>query len=128
VLLTKLETRIVDTSEFQRLRDLKQLGLCHLVYPSAVHTRFEHTLGAVKKADTILQATRRAGEADTFTPEQLQMARLVALFHDVANVPMGHTLEDETRVLGEHQEDENRFKGVIGPGTKIGSILGTQLA
>lgn len=123
VVLTKLETSIVDTSEFQRLRDLKQLGLCHLVYPSAVHTRFEHTLGAVKKADTLLQATRRVGEADSFTPEQLQMARLVALFHDVANVPMGHTLEDETRVLGEHQEDENRFKRVIGVGTRIGSIL-----
>jgi uncharacterized protein len=123
VVLTKLETSVVDTSEFQRLRDLKQLGLCNLVYPSAMHTRFEHTLGAVKKADTILQATRASQPDDTFTQEQLQMARLVALFHDVANVPMGHTLEDETRVLGEHQEDENRFKRVIGPGTKIGSIL-----
>lgn len=122
VVLPRLETSIVDTSEFQRLRGLKQLGFCHLIYPSAVHTRFEHTLGAVKKA-AMLQTMRRAGEADTLTPEQLQMTRLVALFHDVANVPMGHTLEDETHVLGEHQEDENRFERVIGSKTKIGSIL-----
>jgi len=129
VILTELETRIVDTQEFQRLRALKQLGLCHLIYPSAVHTRFEHTLGAINKAETILQMADRnlqTAGLDPITSQQRQMTRLVALLHDVANVPMGHTLEDETKVLSEHKEDANRFERVLTPSKKdvnIGRIL-----
>ena len=47
---------IIDTQEFQRLRDLKQLGATHYVFPSATHTRFEHSLGVSFLARKLMES------------------------------------------------------------------------
>src|SRR5688572_16548787 len=56
VRMTSEEMSVVDHPLFQRLRYIKQNGLLHLVFPSATHTRFEHSVGALFVADSILQA------------------------------------------------------------------------
>lgn len=54
--LTVLEMAIIDSAPFQRLRKVRQLGSTHLVYPGATHTRFAHSLGAVKVAQDLVDA------------------------------------------------------------------------
>lgn len=127
ILLTRLEVDIVDTPHFQRLRRLKQLGTSFLVYPSAQHTRFEHSLGSVHMAETMMRLIEQNDhtneEAKKISDEQRQVVRLVALLHDIGNIPFGHTLEDETNVVQTNQEDTNRYDMFIGAGTGIGKKL-----
>jgi len=56
VLITKLERDIIDTEDFQRLRRIRQLGTVNYVYPSALHTRFDHSLGTLAMADQMMVA------------------------------------------------------------------------
>jgi hypothetical protein len=103
--MTPLEVELMDTPEFQRLRGIKQLGTAYLVFPSAVHTRFEHSLGTSWMAHRILNAVRRSSD---ISPDDVSLIRVAALLHDLTHIPFGHTLEDERRVLPRHDKDEER--------------------
>lgn len=100
-----LEVEIMDTPEFQRLRGIKQLGTAYLVFPSAMHTRFEHSLGTSWMAHRILEVLERHRP---ISPDEKQVIRVAALLHDITHIPFGHTLEDERRVLPRHDKDEER--------------------
>jgi HD superfamily phosphohydrolase len=100
-----LEVELMDTPEFQRLRTIKQLGTAYLVFPSAVHTRFEHSLGTSWMAHRILQSLRRTS---SISSDEETSIRVAALLHDITHIPFGHTLEDERRVLPRHDKDEDR--------------------
>jgi hypothetical protein len=100
-----LEVELMDTLEFQRLRGIKQLGTASLVFPSAVHTRFEHSLGTSWMAHRILEAVRRTHDV---SQDDVTLIRVAALLHDITHIPFGHTLEDERRVLPRHDKDEER--------------------
>lgn len=86
IFLKPPEIEAVDTPEFQRLRRIKQLGLTNLVYPSANHTRFEHSLGTLHLAGKIAE---RLGLEE----EEMRLIRLAALLHDVGHGPLSHTSE-----------------------------------
>lgn len=80
------EQDIMDSKIFQRLRKLKQLALAYLVYPGAVHTRFDHSLGAFHIARRV--ASRLSLDAD-----ESRLLRLAALLHDVGHPPFSHVSE-----------------------------------
>uniref|UniRef100_A0A2P2KZJ5 Catalytic n=2 Tax=Rhizophora mucronata TaxID=61149 RepID=A0A2P2KZJ5_RHIMU len=89
-----LSLKFVDTEQFQRLRELKQLGLAHLVYPGAVHSRFEHSLGVSWLASQTVQKlkTYQGSELgiDCF---DIQTVKLAGLLHDIGHGPFSHLFE-----------------------------------
>ena len=113
--MTELEVEVVNHPAFQRLRRTRQLGFAHLVFPGGVHTRFEHSIGAVHIAERIIshvnQNSHRKG-ADhpawtlgTIPDAEKKLIRLAALLHDIGHIPFGHTLEDELGHLPPHDDD-----------------------
>ncbi|MGQ9896022.1 MAG: HD domain-containing protein [Acidobacteriota bacterium] len=106
------EVRLLDTHTMQRLRGIKQLGLSYLVYPSAMHTRFEHALGACHLAGKIIESLEQKG-VHKFTEDERQCIRTVALLHDITHVPFGHTFEDERRIAPRHDADAKRLDALL---------------
>ncbi len=85
--IDKTESNIVNSSIFQRLRRIRQLAFAHLVYPDALHTRFEHSLGVCHIAS--LLATSLSLKAD-----EKRLIQLAALLHDIGHGPFSHISEE----------------------------------
>lgn len=103
VYLTKFELKLIDTIEFQRLKDIRQLT-CQHVYPAAKHTRFEHSLGVLELTRQAIKNLNRNGiittkEKELFCDNLRFNAELAALLHDVGHCPFSH--------LGEIEFDKN---------------------
>ncbi|MHB1096553.1 MAG: HD domain-containing protein [Gemmatimonadaceae bacterium] len=86
--------RLADTPVVQRLRYVRQLGLAHLVYPGATHSRFEHALGAFHLANRTLRRFQEAGMLDGMPPDEAAVVAAAALLHDVGHYPFSHALEE----------------------------------
>ncbi len=82
---------IFEHTYFQRLRRIKQLGMSHLVYPSAVHSRFSHALGATFLMNEALITIRNKGTE--ITDEEFEAAMIAILLHDIGHGPFSHALE-----------------------------------
>lgn len=83
-----MELALVDTRAFQRLRRVRQLGLTHLVYPGAEHSRFVHSLGACHVAGQLGDALARNGWGG-----DPRLVRIAALLHDLGHPPFSHAGE-----------------------------------
>jgi len=77
---------LLDTAAVQRLRRLRQLGTVGLVYPSANHTRFEHSLGVYHLANTALGELGIGGT-------RAERLRAAAILHDIGHTPFSHNTE-----------------------------------
>jgi hypothetical protein len=86
--------RLLDTAVIQRLRYVRQLGLAHLVYPGATHSRFEHALGAYHLARRTLASLRDGGALEGIADDEPAVVAAAALLHDVGHYPFSHALEE----------------------------------
>lgn len=101
--LNEWERDIINHPVFQRLRRIRQLGLTDMVYPGAIHTRFEHSLGvmhiATKMFDQVIKKRRDFLNSElSFTQAGLErdrvLVRLSCLLHDVGHAPLSHASEE----------------------------------
>ncbi len=82
---------LVEHPYFQRLRRIKQLGLTHLVYPGALHTRFHHALGTMHLMGKAIEVIRSKGHI--ITDKEAEAVSIAILLHDIGHGPFSHTLE-----------------------------------
>lgn len=110
VYLTKFDLDIIDTVHFQRLKDISQLT-CRQVYPAAIHTRFEHSLGVMELTRRVMKNINSNGfipdgSKNIIFDDQLQFnASIAALLHDVGHCPMSH--------LGESEFDQDEIQNEL---------------
>jgi HD superfamily phosphohydrolase len=132
---------LLDTPAVQRLRRISQLGTVKLVYPSANHTRFEHSLGVYHLADRALNSLGIEGT-------EAERVRAAALLHDIGHAPFSHNVEDllyretglyhddvgdllaDSRVgdvLADHDLDPDRIAGLIAGDGRLGQLVSGEL-
>ncbi len=112
------ELKIIDLPIFQRLRRIRQLSGAHLTYPSAQHSRFEHSLGVMHIAG---QAAIALKEKGFLKSDQITEIRLAALLHDVGHGPFSHLFEEVLQIKKKISHEEIGKKIILE--SEIGDIL-----
>ncbi len=93
VKLDRLCCRIMDTPQFQRLRNLKQLGTCVYVFPSATHSRFEHSLGVAHLSQRVCEALDKHQPELHITKKDILCVKVAGLCHDLGHGPFSHVFD-----------------------------------
>jgi uncharacterized protein len=111
IALDPIARGVVDSGAFQRLRYIRQLGLAHLVYPGATHTRFDHALGVYHLMRRAIQGLEERGSLGGVDPVERRLVPLAGLLHDVGHYPFSHALEEleEPLIPGHHEALTGRF-------------------
>lgn len=122
VLSDELMLRLVDSTEFQRLRRIRQLGASFGTYHGAEHTRFGHSLGALHLLERVLASLEQQGVR--LEPEQGQLLRAAVLLHDVGHGPFSHALEGLITPAISHEAWGAAI--VNWPGSQVHRILASQ--
>jgi uncharacterized protein len=116
---------LIEHPWFQRLRNIKQLGLTSFVYPGANHSRFQHCLGAMHLMDMAIATLR--GKGVYISSDEAEAALAAILLHDIGHGPFSHALENSI-ISGISHEDislllmrklDEEFNGRLGLAVEI---------
>ena len=109
ITLTPRMCQIVDTKEFKKLYRLRQLGATYLVYPSANHTRYEHSLGVSHLAKLLMISLRDKNPSLNIDNVLIELVQIAGLIHDIGHGPFSHLYDDN---LLEPNEPEHEERGI----------------
>lgn len=94
--------QLIEHPFFQRLRRIRQLGLTHLVYPGAHHTRFHHALGSMHLMTEAIEVLR--GKGHPILETEAEAVTIAILLHDIGHGPFSHALENSLVSSTPHEE------------------------
>ncbi|MGB1474617.1 MAG: HD domain-containing protein [Candidatus Poseidoniaceae archaeon] len=97
--------RLIDTREFQRLRNIQQLATCHYVFPAATHNRFSHSLGAYHLARTLCEHLSEV-QPGIISDDDSELVSIAALLHDIGHPPFSHLLETDKVFANFHSHED----------------------
>ena len=99
--LSKIAIKIIDTPVFQRLRNIKQLGACTYIFPTATHSRFEHSIGVAHLAKEFLRNLVINSDNLNVTGEDYLLVEIAGLCHDLGHGPFSHAFDNEIIKMNE---------------------------
>ena len=104
--LTPLLSKILDTAEMQRLKDVKQLGATYFVFPSATHTRLEHSLGVCHLARLLGESLQKNHPELKITVRDIEIWQVAGLIHDIGHGPFSHLYDHYIKLASEPEHEE----------------------
>ena len=111
IIFDELQEYCIRSQTFQRLHRIKQLGNTFQVYPSAMHTRFEHSLGVCYQVKRLLSQPRFFPRKYKPDADKRKLIELAGLLHDLVHTPFKHTLDRDVALLPKGKlVDEYRFR------------------
>ncbi len=102
---------LIEHPYFQRLRRIRQLGLTHLIYPGALHTRFHHSIGAMHLTCMAIAVLKDKGHQ--ITKEEELGVEVAILLHDIGHGPYSHTLEHSLVDKVHHEEISEIYMNLL---------------
>ena len=107
--LSYLATRVMDTPQFQRLRDISQLGGVYFVFPGAASKRFEHSIGVAHLAKSFVQQLRKIQPELQITDQDVQCIELAGLCHDIGHGTVKRQVVPNNEDAGESLKEVNNL-------------------
>ncbi len=118
--ISNIALKIIETQEFQRLRNIKQMGASFYVFPSATHSRFEHSIGVYHLTGKLLDVLKSKYPNKIYNTYELnnimlndyhtELIKIGGLCHDIGHGPYSHLFDLVMKNcdIGEFDEHENR--------------------
>ena len=112
ITISNIALSIIDSNVFQRLKNIKQLGLCYQVFPSATHTRFEHSIGVYHLAREMITNLQINQPELNITDSLIELVSIAGLTHDIGHTCFSHLFDTyliDNNILNNSHETRSKI-------------------